>query len=331
MKALLAVSCGSPSTCWAVGTGSAVQRSAGGSPSVIVGTADGGATWAVRADPLTAPSTLMSISCPDDRHCMAVGYLAGAQLAGAAVTTSDGGRRWHTVNAPAGASELVAVSCRGGGRCLVLASDGSSLWSATTSDFGASWQRAGALDPGFAGVGGLSCPDAGTCVTAGYVPTGPGHGNGAIQVTTDGGATWQAASVPAGTGLLHDVACTDSRTCVAVGTSSTTTSGIAPDRGVVVTSGGVLTTFGAGRPPPALGDTFGVSCGAPASCAAVGIAWTSAHPPVPTVGVATTLDGGSAWRTPESRYVPSGLAAVDCPTASSCVAVGGDVTARLAL
>ncbi len=328
---LLAVSCGSPDRCWAVGSGNPVPRSPSGNPSVIVGTTDGGATWAVQPDPLPTPSTLSSISCPDARHCMAVGYLAGAQLAGTAVTTSDGGRRWHTVTAPAGATELVGVGCRGAGRCLVLATDGSALWSATTLDFGSSWQRAGTLPAGFAGAGGVSCPDTATCLTAGYVPTGPGHGGGAIAVTTDGGASWQPAAVPTGTGLLHGVACTDDRTCVAVGTSSTTTSGIAPDKGTVVTSSGGLATFGVARAPSTIGDVFGVSCHRPASCAAVGIAWTSASPPAPIAGVVTTLDGGSAWRTPRSRYVPSGLAGVDCPTATSCIAVGGDVIARLTL
>ena len=298
---------------------------------MIVGTADAGLTWAAEKVPIAGSATLSAISCPDDRHCLAVGYRSSPALTATVVATSDGGRRWHTAGAPEGAAELVGVSCRRAGHCLVLATDGSAFWSATTLDGGGSWQRAGSLTAGFAGAGGVDCPGALTCLTAGYVPTGPGHGNGAIELTTDGGASWQSASVPAGTGLLHAVACTADRACVAVGTSSTTTSGIAPAKSAVLTSSGGPATFSRARAPAAIGDAFGVSCHRTASCAAVGTGWTPTLVPAPIAGVATSIDAGAGWGTARTRYVPAGLAGVDCPTVTRCIAVGGDVIARIAM
>jgi photosystem II stability/assembly factor-like uncharacterized protein len=281
--------------------------------------------------PISTPSTLGAISCADGMHCMAVGEESGAAQTGAVLTTDDGGRTWRSASTPAGAVDLVGVSCSRASDCLVLATDGSSFWSATSGDGGSTWQRGGTLPAGFAGAGGVDCPTTSTCVVAGYVPTGPGHGTGAIETTADGGATWQSAAVPSGTGLLHSVACTSATECIAVGTTSTTDSDISPGTGTVLVASGTLATFTAATDPTDLDDGFGVSCPVAGACAAVGTFWTPDNPPTPVAGVVTTLDGGVSWTTPRTRYVPLGLASVDCPAPTSCVAVGGDVIARIAL
>jgi photosystem II stability/assembly factor-like uncharacterized protein len=329
---LAAVSCGSASRCWAVGAAEpAANAQESGAPAAIDATTDGGKHWSAQVVPLTTPSTLSAVSCPDAGHCMAVGESSGTSQVGLVLATADGGRTWRAVDPPAGTADLVGVSCSDPADCQVLATDGSSFWSDVTADGGSTWQRGGTLPAGFAGAGGIECPTTSTCAVAGYVPTGPGHGTGAIATTADGGATWQAAGVPPGTGLLHGIACPGPTTCIAVGTTSTTDSDISPGTGTVLVASGTLATFTAAAAPADLDDGFGISCPATDACAAVGTQWTTDTPPTPEAGVVTTLDGGTIWTTPLTRFVPVGLAGVACPTQASCVAVGGDVIARIAL
>jgi len=329
---LYAVSCGSASLCWAVGSANpATTSQESGAPAAIDVSTDGGKQWSAQVVPISSPSTLGAISCADRVHCMAVGEESGTAQVGTVLTTADGGKVWRAASAPAGAVDLVGASCSSASDCLVLATDGSSFWSATSADGGSTWQRGGTLPTGFAGASGVDCPTTSTCVVAGYVPTGPGHGTGAIETTADGGATWQAAAVPSGSGLLHSVACTSATACIAVGTTSTTDSDISPGTGTVLVASGTLSTFLAATVPTDLDDGFGISCPVTGACVAVGTFWTPENPPTPVAGLVTTLDGGVSWTTPRTRYVPLGLAGVDCPAPTSCVAVGGDVIARITL
>ena len=148
-------------------------------------------------------------------------------ILGAVLVTADGGKVWQSVASPTGSVDLSAVHCFAVADCLVLATDGSTYWSASTTHGGKVWQRGGTLPPGSAGISHVACLDTTTCVTVGYVSSTPGQGTGAIAVTDDGGANWTSAPVPAGVGVLHGVDCTAGSTCVAVGTKSTTTSDVA--------------------------------------------------------------------------------------------------------
>jgi photosystem II stability/assembly factor-like uncharacterized protein len=318
-----------------VGSGSrTASESAADQHDVIDMTSNGGASWSQQSLPISTPSALSSISCVDARYCMAVGdqlgtTSTGAALAGTVLVTSDGGHRWDPATSPPGSVDVVGVSCSTAQYCLVLATDGSSIWSATTTDGGEAWSRGGSLPAGFAGVSGVDCPQLSTCVVAGYLPAKPGHGTGAVADTSDAGVTWQAATLPSGIGLLHDVSCPDLQRCVAVGTLSTTDSDVVPGKGVLLTSTDGGRTFGAPRSPSFIDDAFGVSCPVSSRCVAVGTRWAQTTPPTPFAAVATTADRGSTWRSAKARFVPFGLAAVACPTATTCVAVGGDLVAAL--
>jgi len=334
---LEAVSCGDARHCWAVGRSAvdALTTTTSTSPSssvVIDATTDGGSTWTAEPVTVSDPTDLAAVDCPDRRHCMAVGIADDdGPILGAVLVTADGGKGWQAVASPTGSVDLSAVHCFAVADCLVLATDGSTYWSASTTDGGKVWQRGGSLPPGLAGISHVACLDATTCVTVGYVSSTPGQGTGAIAITDDGGANWTSAPVPAGVGVLHGVDCTAGSTCVAVGTKSTTTTDVALAPSQVLVSDDRGTSWSLTASPMGVGDAFAISCPAGGGCATVGTVWTVTNPPTPIGGVVASGAGGLAWQTIRTRYVPVGLTGVDCPAPTSCVAAGNDVLARIAL
>jgi photosystem II stability/assembly factor-like uncharacterized protein len=323
---LEAVSCGSPSDCVAVG------QAAAGAHTTVESTDDAGLRWRAVDVSVPDPTDLGAIDCANVADCMAVGSSdQDGPISAAVLVTSDGGVRWTAVAGPADAANLSAVDCASATACIVIATDGTNYWSATTDDFGQVWQRGGTLPANVGGISSIACPSAGRCVTVGYGLTAPGQGQGAIDATDDAGATWTPQTVPPGIGLLHGVACPGSTRCIATGTTSTTTTDVAQAAGALVSTTDGGATWDAETAPPGVDDAWSVSCPAVRSCAVVGTVWTPTTPPTPIGGVVTTDDGGTTWHVPTIRYVPVGLTGVDCPTARHCVATGNDVLARLTL
>ncbi|MHB1584223.1 MAG: hypothetical protein ACYC0E_10790, partial [Acidimicrobiales bacterium] len=72
---LEAVACATASTCWAVGAMPVGRQtpSAGGATVVLARTGDGGVDWSDVRLHTAAPVELSAVSCPDRRHCTAVG------------------------------------------------------------------------------------------------------------------------------------------------------------------------------------------------------------------------------------------------------------------
>jgi hypothetical protein len=258
---------------------------------------------------------------------MAVGSnAAGSDLV---LTTHDGGALWSQAAAPANAIGINAVTCKGIQSCIVIATNGTTLWSSRSTDFGTTWQQGGDLPSSFLGATGLECNQVGGCLVAGYVPTGAGRGTGALALSVDEGHGWNGASVPAGLGLLQSVACATATTCLAAGTSSTSLSDVLPARGQLVQSvdGGHTWTA---APAPPVGDPYGLACPNARQCAMVGTDWAG-NPAVGTGAVAQSADGGQTFTPSSSAYIPLTLTAVSCPTAAGCIAVGGDTLARITL
>jgi photosystem II stability/assembly factor-like uncharacterized protein len=315
---LAAVSCADARHCWAVG------RAA----TAIAATANGGLTWtAQHVDAGTAPD-LSGISCPTKSDCMAVGSSGSVTSAGIVLTTRDGGASWDEATVPTGAFGISSVECAAVDDCTVILSGGLALLSAHSSDFGQTWHTEGELPGGFQSAGGLSCAG-GTCLVPGYTPTTTGHGQGAVVVSTDDGHTWAAADVPAGQGLLQGTACRTVADCLAVGTTSTTTSDVVPARGEVLvsTDGGTTWAVSPAAPPA---DAYGVACPTLLVCAMVGTRWIG-HPAVATGAVARSRDGGLTFAASSGAYVPLTLTALSCPTQLVCVAAGGNTLALITL
>jgi hypothetical protein len=357
---LSAVSCPDADHCWAVGvagpnaptTTAGTGAAATPAVTVIAATVDGGLTW--HAQPLApgAPApALTGVSCPSTTDCMAVGSTGADPGTGVVLTTTDGGKSWVAGTPPAGSVTVASVRCDTAATCTAVASDGTADWSTTTVNFGRTWTQQGSLPPGIAGALALTCTPTGTCLVAGFAPAASGHGQGAVAISTDGGTTWAAATVPAGVGLLQSVTCASPTRCLAAGTTSTTVSDVVPAKGLLLasadgghtwtaataataatasttaTSGTTATSAAATLP---VDDVFGLACPASTACVMVGTKWVGT-PATGTGAVAESRDAGAAFTASSTAYTPLTLTAVDCPTAARCVAVGGDTVARITL
>jgi hypothetical protein len=258
---------------------------------------------------------------------MAVG-LNGSGLAGIVLVTHDTGATWTTASPPAGAVVLTSVDCVSSADCSAIASDGTTFWSAHTTDFGTTWTREGALPAGVQDAGALSCAVDGTCLVTGFTATTAGHGQGAIAVSTDDGMSWAAATVPAGTGLVQGALCTTITSCLAVGTTSSTVSAVLPAHGAILGSDDEGHTWTASAARQRVDDMYGVACPSALLCAVVGTDWTGT-PAVGVGAVARSGDGGLSFAAATTAYTPLPLTAVACPTTRGCVAVGSDTVARI--
>jgi photosystem II stability/assembly factor-like uncharacterized protein len=320
---LNAVSCPDADHCWAVG----VAPPATTDPVVAV-TKNGGVQWSAQPLALPISPALTGISCPLPGQCVAVGSTGSNPPAGTVLTTHNGGSTWQATVAPVGALAVTSVWCSSGTSCVALVSDGTIFWTATTSNFGHAWTRAGNLPSGMEDPGALSCDAANTCLVAGNTATTAGHAQGAIAISADGGATWSPATVPAATGLLQSATCAGIAVCVAGGSSATTVNQVAPSQGALLSSGDGGHTWTTSAMVPPVDDIFGLACPSARVCAMVGTRWMSG---VGVGAVALSANGGASFRRSSTAYTPLSLTAVACPTATACVAVGGDTVARISI
>jgi hypothetical protein len=335
-----AVACAGRGHCWAVGTpgepapapaaaGITTTSSPPAPATVIDATVNGGTTWVAQPLPVAAAPALTGISCPTIELCMAVG-LSASSAEGVVLTTHRGGAVWGQVATPAGATVITSVECASAVDCIVIASDGTTFWSAHSTDFGHTWQRGGTLPAGLQDAGALSCVPGGPCLVTGFTATTAGHGQGAIEVSADRGATWTAANVPAGTGLLQGAACATVTSCLAAGTTSTTISAVVPAKGEILASQDGGQTWIPSPNASSADDVFGVACPSNRICAMVGTKWIG-HPAVGTGAVAQSNDGGLSFTASTTAYTPLPLTALACFSARACVAVGGNTVVSLTL
>ncbi len=309
---------------------SSTSTTAPASPATVIdATVNGGKTWVAQSLGLDPAPALTGISCPTAQLCLAVG-LSGSAPGGIVLITRDAGASWTAGAIPAGATVITSVQCPSSIDCTVVATDGTTFWSAHSVDFGNQWLRGGSLPAGLQDAGSLTCVTGGPCLVTGFTATTAGHGQGAIVVSGDGGTTWAAADVPPKTGLLQSVACTTVTSCVAAGTTSTTVSAVVPARGEMLTSqdGGKTWTDAPAR--PSIDDIFGLACPSPLICAMVGTKWVGS-PAIGTGGVAQSHNGGSTFIASTTEYVPLPLTALDCPSTQACIGVGGNTLAQIVL
>jgi hypothetical protein len=116
---------------------------------------------------------------------MTVG-LSGTAQAGLVLTTQTGGADWEQASIPAGSIVLTGVDCTSVSDCTVIASDGTTFWSALSTNFGRTWARGGDLPAGLEGATGVSCLPGAACLVTGFTPTTGGHGQGAVVISVPG-------------------------------------------------------------------------------------------------------------------------------------------------
>ncbi|MGO9343195.1 MAG: WD40/YVTN/BNR-like repeat-containing protein [Acidimicrobiales bacterium] len=184
------------------------------------------------------------------------------------------------------------------------------------SDIDPSWRTVSALGSGM-GVS-LTCPSTTTCYAVNLDPqqSAPGTYN-EIEVTHDGGDTWQESSLPVTLSDATGLACADADTCATLGMDA---SGNATF--LETTDGGNTWATEAG--PSQITSNIGVTtlaCNTSESCVAV------ASDPGGQSGAAlsfVTDDGGATWTDSNlpTDFVPGGQGSMQCLSAEDCVVSG---------
>jgi photosystem II stability/assembly factor-like uncharacterized protein len=195
---LFGLDCPTASACVAVGNGSAIAI-----------TADGGATWKVRA-PTMSPQ-LNGVDCISALQCVAVGGSWSED--GRILSSADGGRTW-TRRLANNKYELDGVSCPTTQLCIAVGGDDADGVILTSTDGGATWK---AHDPGIDNIlqgnplHGVACATVHACVAVGD--------SGTILTSADGGASWTGQVAAGGdpAAPLSAVGCAGANACVAVG------------------------------------------------------------------------------------------------------------------
>ncbi|HZE17857.1 MAG TPA: hypothetical protein VE197_20360, partial [Mycobacterium sp.] len=152
---LNAVSCGSPTTCMAVG--------AIGYNESLVETWDGTA-WTQTSAPAPSQSVLDGVSCKSET-CAAVGYSGGSGLQAVAATWDGSG--W--LSAPAVPGALFGVSCPEPGTCIAVGSDESTGAVLVETEGDSGWSTMAVANPSaaWAGLYGVTCGSPRSCTAVG--------------------------------------------------------------------------------------------------------------------------------------------------------------------
>ncbi len=174
-----------------------------GMPTLIVASANGGATWqtshrTTTGDPFM--EVLFGVAFADARHGWAVGK------AGVIMATTDGGAGWAVQH------EGTKDGCLLG----VATTDARHAWAVGFVDSGAHSLILATADAGKTWKQQYRGPRALTAVAFSDDKHGWAVGGGGIVATSDGGAHWRVLR-EAGTLVFKDVACSDPRHCWVVG------------------------------------------------------------------------------------------------------------------
>jgi hypothetical protein len=222
-----AVSCGSATSCTAVGYYYGVDTT--------LAEHWNGRTWTIQSlPPVGNPGAdLSAVSCRSGAACTAAGYYDGTSDEGpgtAPLAMRWGGGSWTVQPTPGDAGEnvtsgLTGVSCAAASTCIAVGGSvyGGPLamrWDGTT------WRTQNVVGPfSLLGFNGVSCPAATACIAI-----------GGTYGQRWNGRTWalQHIGVPAGAkGFnLTAVSCTSARTCTAVGSKNMTVSQVSDVRTV---------------------------------------------------------------------------------------------------
>ena len=179
----------------------------------------------------------------------------------------------------------------------------------------ASWRLAGFIDqmawqPSSSGAVAASvtatCPTVTTCYTDNL---GSGQYGAVVEVTTDGGAAWQASPLPAGTWLTSNLTCPTAEECLVAGYAGVPIGAASPSGG---TPAVFVTTDGGGDwstvpLPGQAAEVVSLACRSVTTC--VGASYgtpTSTSPQGAAVSVRTTDGGrrGPSRRSPVSSSRP---------------------------
>jgi photosystem II stability/assembly factor-like uncharacterized protein len=291
----------------AIGAGSA-------GASGIAGGAAQPAGWSVLNTSTDNP--YLSVSCPTDDDCVAVGESGPTGMNASIGATSDGGSIWIPESVPANVPGLTSVSCGSLTQCVAVGTGEGPNEGTTailsTRNGGTRWQET-IPSTNVYSLTSVSCASGSHCIAVGNQLVGSST-SGVILGTTDGGRIWKQQAESTELPQLTGVSCPTTEHCVAVaqGLASGNTGAI-----VLTVNGGKTWTI---ESQPVDAPTLtGVSCGSDTVCVAVG--GTFGNPSGVGNFAIATYDGGTRW---SEVALPGSAAAIDCPSATDCAAVGLD-------
>jgi hypothetical protein len=328
------ISCGSPKSCLAIGN--KVYNS--GTQVAPIAEVWNGTAWRPVAVPTPKPTVALvivtDVSCKSATSCLVVGLYLGLARNGTErpyAMTWNGTSLTPTALPPvfkdSGWAALTGVSCVTAKSCIAVGDSQYGTGPLLVETWnGAKWTLRTARVPGGAQdpyPSSVSCLSRTSCVVAGE--SYPRNGSDTMLLARWNGKSFSMmkAAAPAGAAniMLYDVSCASATNCVAVGLSDDDTQ----TRGfgfAELWNGKSWTAHKAATPK---GDIesflFGVSCVAAGRCIAVGSAGSA------TAVRATALSlNGRAWTAQHvpgpGKGVSADFAAVSCPKADECVAIG---------
>ena len=233
-----AVACPTVQVCVAVGTRETERHNASGAlvggsyAPIVVGSQDGGQSWAPQHPPSVAADVL-SVSCTSATNCVAVGGTeslsngAWTSVSGVVLRTTDGSH-WQHVAVTGGTLALDSVSCPSTSTCVAVG--GTNAAGSITlrpevlvsHDAGATWS-APKLPISQGELQGLSCLGGSRCVAVGVVTLTSGgrfQSRPLALTTANGGGSWTAGTIANSAGSSGGpdaVACATPTRCTSVG------------------------------------------------------------------------------------------------------------------
>ncbi len=260
------------------------------------------------------------LSCPSDNTCYTFGQVApaaaGSQIVMQLAVTNDGGSSWRNITLPTQIGVDAGFSCASADTCAVLGLDlADDPVFLETTDGGQTWStHAGPPEVTNTMVNTIiDCLSAKTClaVVSGKKGTGP---RAAALKTSDGGASWSDAALPASFAPFA-AHCLSGGTCVVTGFDSATPD----DSGAALYSTDGGATWSPATVPPGTGILRRLSCADATDCLTTSI-------PDGTTGQRTVLrsaDGGATWTDVAATGLPDArVTDISCPASTECWASG---------
>ena len=221
---LTAVTCVSPSTCFAAG---AVDPHVQLEQDVLVARTTG-STWSVQSVPRpsgNAPDDLSRVRCPSVTNCTAVGFSTAFGRVNSTLVDHWNGATWslQTTPNPSGGGQLNDLACPAVTSCVAVGSSSGASASHTLVERwnGSTWSLLASPSPSgrAAELNGVSCASPTSCIAVGQ--QGPSDGSTwSVYALQWNGSVWSTMSIPAPSepqSWLNAVSCASVSDCEAVG------------------------------------------------------------------------------------------------------------------
>jgi photosystem II stability/assembly factor-like uncharacterized protein len=308
------LSCPTASTCYAQGWASVF-----GSTQIEV-THDAGRSWHRWSMPDGfQTATSQGLECVGSDSCVTLAQDRTGKVV--FFVTDNGGNSWTMLPGPTRLAKNFGfsdISCVTASSCIAIGgftrepnvalvtSDGWKSW--TVSSFAKGVQPFDA-----------QCFSGGECIVTGAGPLRSNHLTGAISYSTDGGASWTSAELPADVdATVVSLSCSSATTCIAVAPSAGHGNSV-----LVTADGGRRWTSAGARGIPRAG-LLGVTCAPSSDC--WGPSVTEFDAGSKQASLYGSSDGGSSWKPAE---LPAHVDVdslfgfgISCPDARTCFALG---------